>query len=83
VSDTAYVLSSLFIDAKGNIFSKNVGVTFSLHLAEDHKSQDVANDFESFSVNADWREDAETTALVNAMRNLRSMVEEMQEASLR
>ncbi|MGO9085934.1 MAG: hypothetical protein ACLQBK_11960 [Candidatus Sulfotelmatobacter sp.] len=80
--DSVYVLTSLFFDSKGNIKSRNVGVTFSLHEAERHKGQGVENDFEAFLIAANWREDAATTDLVFAMREFRSIVEEWQAAAL-
>jgi hypothetical protein len=78
-----YVLTSLFFDSKGNIANRNVGVTFSLHEAERHKGQGVENEYETFQIDSNWHEDAATTGLVIAMREFRSMVEEMQEAALR
>lgn len=78
-----YVLTSLFFDSKGNIASRNVGVTFSLHEAERHKGQCVEHEFETFQIESYWQEDAATTGLVIAMREFCSMVQEMQEAALR
>ena len=49
----AYVLTSLFFDGKGNIASRNVGVTFSLHEAERHKAQGVESEFETFQICSD------------------------------
>jgi hypothetical protein len=80
---SVYVLTSLAIDAKGAVTSKNVGVTFSLHTAEAHRDKGVENEFETFQIDVHWQEDAATTGLVIAMREFRSMVEEMQEAALR
>ena len=77
------VLTRLFFDGQGNVSSRNVGVTFSLHDAEAHRAGGVQNEFEEFLVSDDWREDTVTTALVKAMRSFRGMVEEMQEAALR
>lgn len=82
-SVSAYVLTALFLDAKGAVVSRNVGVTCNLHEAEAHKTKGVENDFEIFAIAADWREDAEQTALVNAMREFRDMVKTMQEEALR
>ena len=79
----AYVLTSLRVDSKGDVVSRNVGITFSLHEAELHRGDGVTNDYERFQINANWQEDASTTALVIAMRNFRSMVEEMQREALR
>jgi len=78
-----YVLTRLDIDGKGNVTSRNVGVTFSLFEAEEHRSKSYENDFETYRVNADWREDAETTAAVSAMRDFRLIVEEMLTNALR
>jgi len=77
-----YVLTSLFFDSKGNIKSRNIGVTFSLHEAERHKGQGVEHDFESFLIGTDWQEDAATTDLVYAMREFCDMVREWQAAAL-
>ena len=48
-----------------------------------HRAKGVQNEFERFSVSADWREDAETSFLGDAMLGFRFMVEEMQRAALR
>ena len=79
----AYVLTTLSLDSKGNVHSRNVGVTFSLHEAERHKAQGVENEFESFLIATNWQEQAATTELVFAMREFCEMVREMQEAALR
>ena len=73
-----YVLTSLFFDSKGNIASRNVGVTFSLHGAERHKAQGVENEFETFQICSNWQEHAVTTELVVAMREFCDMVKELQ-----
>lgn len=78
-----YVLTSLRIDSDGKVVSTNVAVTFDVHEAEAHQAADVANDFEKFSVAADWREDAEQSKLVEAMREFRAMVREWQQEALR
>ena len=57
--------TSLFFDSKGNIASRNVGVTFSLHEAEWHRVEGVENDFESFQICPNWQEHAATTELVD------------------
>jgi len=80
---TLYVLTTLCIDAKGNVASKNVAVTFDIFKAELHKAQGVENDFETFPVFGDWREDAEQSSLIRTMRNFRDLVTDMQEAALR
>jgi hypothetical protein len=78
-----FVLTTLKIDSDGKVISSNVAVTFDIHEAEAHREADVANNFQAFSVAAEWQEDSATTALVIAMRNFRSMVEEMQREALR
>jgi len=79
----AYVLTTLSLDWKGNVQSRNVGVTFSLHEAERHKARGVENEFESFLIGANWQEQVATTELVFAMREFCEMVRQMQEAALR
>ena len=79
----AYVLTTLSLDWKGNVHSRNVGVTFSLHEAERHKARGVENEFESFLIGTNWREQVATTEVVFAMREFCEMVREMQEAALR
>lgn len=69
-----YVLTKLTLDSEGKVISTNVAVTFDVHEAEAHRNEDVSNDFQIFSVSADWRDDAEQTALVKAMREFREMV---------
>ena len=79
-----YVLTSLFVDSKGNITSRNVGVTFSLHEAERHKGQGVENEYETFQIGLNWQEHAATADLVFAMREFCGMVKELQrDAELR
>ena len=78
-----FVLTSLYIDDAGNVANRNVGVTFDLLEAEAHRARDIGNDFQSFNVSVNWREDAEQSNLVTTMRDLRAMVQEMQEAALR
>jgi hypothetical protein len=78
-----YVLTTLRIDAAGNIASRNVGVTFDIFEAEAHRTLGVENEFETFEVSGDWRDDAEQSSLVGAMRDFREMVQRMQEAALR
>ena len=63
-----YVLMTLSIDCHGEVVRKNVGVTFSLHEAEDHQDKDISNEFETFQIDANWQEDAATTNLVVALR---------------
>ena len=53
-----YVLTTLRLHNAGNVISTNIRVTFDIiHDAEAHRDADVANDFETFSVAADWREE--------------------------
>ena len=80
---TVYVLTTLSIDEKGNVASRNVGVTFDIFEADAHKAKGVENDFEMFTVAGDWHEDAEQSSLIGAMRDFREMIAEMQEAALR
>ena len=75
----AYVLTALFLDGKGNVASRNVGVTFSLHEAERHKEQGIENEFETFQIFSNWQEHAVTTELVFAMREFCDMVKELQQ----
>ena len=82
-SPSVFVLARLGMDEQGNVTSKNVGVTFSLHEAEIHRSKGVESDFEVFQIDANWQEDAATTDLVVAMREFCGMVREWQEAALR
>lgn len=78
-----YVLTTLNIDAKGNVASHNVSVTFNILEAEAHRTLGIENDFDIFEVSDDWRDDAEQSSLVSAMRGFREMVQRMQEAALR
>ena len=78
-----FVLTSLYIDDAGNVANRNVGVTFDLLGAEAHRARGIENDFQSFDVSVNWREDAEQSNLVATMRDLRAMVQAMQEAALR
>jgi len=78
-----YVLTTLRIDAAGNVAGRNVGVTFDIFEAEAHRALGIENDFDTFEVSDDWREDAEQSSLVSVMRDFRDMVRGMQEAALR
>jgi hypothetical protein len=78
-----FVLTTLKLDSDGKVISSNVAVTFDIHEAEAHREADVANSFQAFSVAADWREDAEQSKLVEAMREFRAMVRQWQEEALR
>jgi hypothetical protein len=64
---TVYVLTKLSFDSKGDVTSRNVGVTFNIHEAEAHRAH-VENEFDAFQIDTDWREDAAATDLVVAMR---------------
>lgn len=78
-----YVLTTLFIDGKGDVVSRNIGATLDVFEAEAHRAHGVENDFETFIVSGKWREDAEQSALIMAMRDFRELVQQMQEAALR
>ncbi len=78
-----FVLTSLYIDDAGNVANRNVGVTFDLLGAEAHRARGIENDFQSFDVSVNRREDAEQSNLVATMRDLRAMVQAMQEAAPR
>ena len=82
-SSNVYVLTSLFIDAKGNVVSRNIGVTFDIFEAESHTARGVENGYETFVVRGNWRESAEQSTLIATMRDFREMVQQMQEAALR
>ena len=77
------VLTSLYIDHAGNVANRNVSVTFDLLEAEARRTQAIEHDFQTFNISVHWREDAEQSNLVRTMRDLRAMVQEMQEAALR
>lgn len=79
----AFVLTTLCIDGQGNVANRNVGVTFDLFEAEAHRAKGVENEFEVFAMPHDWREDAEQSGLISAMRDFRDMVAEIQAAALR
>ena len=78
-----FVLTSLALDKKGDVKSRNVAATFDLFEAEDHRNKGVENDYETFVVPCDWREDAETSELIASMREFRAMVKAMQDEALR
>jgi len=78
-----YILTRLVIEEHGNVTAENVGVTFDIHEAEAHREKGIENDFEKFSVPADWCGDAETSNLVKTMRGFREIVKQMQEEALR
>jgi hypothetical protein len=74
-----FVLTHLSLDKNGDVESRNVAVTFDLFEAEDHRNKGVENDYESFVVPCDWRENAEQSELIAAMREFRAMVKELQQ----
>jgi len=78
-----YVLTTLSIDAEGNVVSRNVGVTFDLFEAEAHRDRGVENDFETHVVDSNWSEDAAESSLVTTMRDFCAIVRQMQEEALR
>ncbi len=78
-----FILTTLALDKKGNVQSRNVAVTFDLFEAEDHRNEGVENDYEVFVVAPDWQQDAAQSELVAAMREFRAMVKEMQDEALR
>lgn len=80
---TLYVLTTLSIDAKGNVVSRNVAATFDVFEAEIHKGRGIENDFETFLVADNWRGKAEQSSLIRTMRDFRELVQEMQDSALR
>jgi len=78
-----FVLTSLALDKKGDVKSRNVAATFDLFEAEDHRNKGIENDYETFVVPGDWREDAEQSELISAMREFRKVVQKMQDEALR
>jgi hypothetical protein len=78
-----FVLTHLSLDKNGDVKSRNVAVTFDLFEAEDHRNKGVEHDYDTFVVPGDWREDAERSQLITAMREFRTIVKQMQDAALR
>jgi hypothetical protein len=78
-----FVLTQLSLDKNGDVTSRNVAVTFDLFEAEDHKNKGVEYDYDTFVVPSDFRENAEQSELIAAMREFRTMVKQMQDAALR
>lgn len=78
-----FILTTLALDKKGDVRSRNVAATFDLFEAEDHRNKVVENDYETFVVPCDWREDAEQSELISAMREFRGIVKQMQDEALR
>ena len=77
-----FVLTSLALDRSGDVKSRNVAVTFDLFEAEDHRNKGVENDYDTFVVPSDFRENAEQSELITAMREFREMVKAMQDEAL-
>ena len=78
-----FVLTTLALDKKGDVKSRNVAVTFDLFEAEDHRNKGIEHDYDVFVVPGDWREDAAQSELISAMREFRAIVKEMQDEALR
>jgi hypothetical protein len=77
-----FVLTTLALDKKGDVKSRNVAATFDLFEAEDHRNKGIEHDYEVFVVPGDWREDAAQSELVAAMREFREVVKQMQDEAL-
>ena len=77
-----YVLTTLSVDAEGNVTSGNVGVTFDLLKAEAHRAHGVENDFESFVVPGNCGARMLSNP-VWSQQCAREMVQQIQEAALR
>jgi hypothetical protein len=78
-----FILTTLALDKKGDVRSRNVAATFDLFEAEDHRNKGVENDYETFVVPSDWSEDAEQSDLISAMREFRGIVKQLQDEALR
>jgi hypothetical protein len=78
-----FVLTTLALDKKGDVQSRNVAATFDLFEAEDHRAKGVEHDYEVFVVPGDWQEDAAQSELVAAMRGFREVVKQLHEEALR
>ena len=78
-----FVLTSLSLDKKGELRSRNVAVTFDLFEAEDHRNKSVENDYDTLVVPCDWQEAAATSALVEQMRVFRDLIAEQHAEALR
>lgn len=74
-----FVLRSLSLDRTGDVKVRNVAVTFDLFEAEDHRNRGVEHEYDVFVVPGDWREDADQSNLVKALRDLGGMARERQE----
>jgi hypothetical protein len=78
-----FVLTKLFLDGGGQVKTRIAGVTFDVLEAESYRDKDVTNDFETFTVQGDWREGAEQTKLIASMRDFRAIVRSLQDQALR
>jgi len=78
-----FVLTHLSLDKNDDVKSRNVAVTFDLFEAEDHRNKGVEYDYDTFVVPSDWRENAEQSELVAAMREFREVVKRLQDEALR
>jgi len=74
-----FVLTSLSVDENGDVKRRNVAVTFDLFEAEDHRNRGVEHEYDVFVVAGDWREGAEQSNSVKALRDLREMERQRQE----
>lgn len=78
-----YVLITLGLGKQGEVTRSVAGVTFNIHDAETHQHAHYQNEYETHSVDADFPQDVEVSALSLACRDFRGMVEEMQAEALR
>ena len=78
-----FVMTSLAFDKNGEVRSRNVAVTFDLFEAEDYRTKGVENDYDTFVVPCDWRDDAAQSELISSMREFREMIKEMHDEALR
>jgi len=78
-----FVLTHLSLDKNDDVKSRNVAVTFDLFEAEDHRNKGVEYDYDTFVVPSDWRENAEQSELVAAVREFREVVKRLQDEALR
>jgi hypothetical protein len=77
---TIYVLTTLF-EVKGEVRSKNVGVTTNIHDAEAHAA-DAANGYDTLKLDADWRDSAGISETVLIMREMGDAIRADHERSL-
>jgi hypothetical protein len=75
-SKPVYVLKRERINDEGQIVSQNVGVTFSIHEAEGHKSASFENDFDTLQFSGSVQDQTNATDLILAMRRAFADVEE-------